>query len=216
MVKLTDMGFSKDLVCETIVSTYNVDGAVNAAPMGLKIQDEEHLTLSIFNTASTCHNLKAKQCAAINLTRNIEVFYKSTFKEANPDGKVPSEWFVKAVVVEAPKLRFAETVIEVTAVELPSVGVDRTEFCCKVERVDSSTQYPQFYCRAMPLTVEAIIHATRVQAFINKPQKQQEVTELVNTIQHCADVVGRVAPNSDYTVVLVDLLERIDSWRAKP
>ncbi len=133
MVKLTDVGFSKGVVCETIVSTYNADGSVNAAPMGLKIQDEEHLTLSIFNTSSTCRNLKAKQCAAINLTRNIEVFYKSTFKEATPDGKVPSDWFVKAVVVEAPKLRFAEAVIEVSAVELPSVGVDQTEFCCKVE-----------------------------------------------------------------------------------
>ncbi len=216
MVKLTDMGFSTGVVCETIVSTYNADGSVNAAPMGLKILDEEHLTLSIFNTASTCSNLKAKQCAAINLACNIEVFYKATFKEVNPDGKIPSDWFVKAIVVKAPKLRFAEAVIEVTAIELPSVGENRTEFCCKVERVDSSAKHPQVYCRAMPLTMEAIIHATRVQAFINKPQKQQEVTDLIYKIQHYADVVGRVAPNTYYTVVLVDLLERIDSWRAKP
>ena len=101
MAKLTDLGFKKGICCETIVSTYNPDGTSNAAPIGLKLLDEQHLSMSIFNTSSTCRNIKEKKCAIVNLTSDIEVFYKSALKEANSGGKVPAEWFVTAKAVEA-------------------------------------------------------------------------------------------------------------------
>jgi uncharacterized protein len=215
MAKLTDLGFKKDVCCETIVSTYNPDGTSNAAPMGLKLLDEQHLSMSIFNTSLTCRNLKEKKCAIVNLTSDIEVFYKSTFKEANHNGNVPADWFVKADVVEAPKLRSADAVVEVSVTHLEHDGKERTRFSCKVERITTDAQFPQVYCRAMPLTLEAITHATRVKAFINLPEKQKEASELIETIQNHAYVVGRVAPNSEYTAVFEDLQCRIDSWRVK-
>jgi hypothetical protein len=215
MAKLTDLGFKKGVCCETIVSTYNPDGTSNAAPMGLKLLGEQHLSMSIFNTSLTCRNLKEKKCAIVNLTSDIEVFYKSTFKEANHNGKVPADWFVKADVVEAPKLRSADAVVEVSVTHLEHDGKERTRFSCKVERITTDAQFPQVYCRAMPLTLEAITHATRVKAFINLPEKQKEASELIETIQNHAYVVGRVAPNSEYTAVFEDLQCRIDSWRVK-
>jgi hypothetical protein len=215
MAKLTDLGFKKGVCCETIVSTYNPDGTSNAAPMGLKLLDEQHLSMSIFNTSLTCRNLKEKKCAIVNLTSDIEVFYKSTFKEANHNGNVPADWFVKADVVEAPKLRSADAVVEVSVTHLEHDGKERTRFSCKVERITTDAQFPQVYCRAMPLTLEAITHATRVKAFINLPEKQKEASELIETIQNHAYVVGRVAPNSEYTAVFEDLQCRIDSWRVK-
>jgi len=93
---------------------------------------------------------------------------------------------------------------------------ERTEFSCKVKSLSAIKKYPQVYCRAMPLTLEAITHATRVKVFIKASKKQKEVAELIKTIQNYAHIVERVAPNSEYTVVLADLLNRIDSWRAKP
>jgi hypothetical protein len=215
MAKLTDLGFKKGVCCETIVSTYNPDGTSNAAPMGLKLLGEQHLSMSIFNTSLTCRNLKEKKCAIVNLTSDIEVFYKSTFKEANHNGNVPADWFVKADVVEAPKLRSADAVVEVSVTHLEHDGKERTRFSCKVERITTDAQFPQVYCRAMPLTLEAITHATRVKAFINLPEKQKEASELIETIQNHAYVVGRVAPNSEYTAVFEDLQCRIDSWRVK-
>ena len=214
MVELTDLGFRKEMFCETIVSTYNPDGSVNAAPMGLKMRDEQHLSMSIFNTSSTCRNLRQRKQAVVNLTDNIEVFYKSAFKEANPEGKIPAEWFVKADVVEAPKLSSSCGSIEVSVDSLSDNG-ERTEFLCLVKRLIAIKQFPQVYCRAMPLTLEAITHATRVKVFINFPEKQKEVSNLVETIKNYSDIVGRVAPNSEYTAVLADLLNRISSWGAK-
>lgn len=214
MVELTDLGFSKDVFSETIVSTYNPDGSINAAPMGLKMKDTQHLSMNIFNTSSTCCNLKLRKQAVVNLTSNIEIFYKSAFKEVNIDGKIPSQWFVKADVVEAPKLSSSDGSIEVSIDSMSDDG-ERTEFSCKVKSLSAIKKYPQVYCRAMPLTLEAITHATRVKVFINASKKQNEVSELIETIQNYAYIVERVAPNSEYTAVLADLLNMIDSWRAK-
>jgi Uncharacterized conserved protein len=212
MADLTSLGFKRDVISEAIVSTLNPDGSANAAPMGLKLLSEQHLSMSIFNTSIICQNLKTRKAAVVNLTGDIEVFYRSAFKEANPDGVVPAEWFVNADAVEALKLRVADATVEVS-VSSAAPDSDKTLFTCKVERISVEPKLPQVYCRAMPLTLEAITHATRVKAFAKNPDKQEEVAKLIRTIQDCAAIVGRVAPNSQYTAVLADLQKRIDGWR---
>ncbi|MDR0373463.1 MAG: DUF447 family protein [Nitrososphaerota archaeon] len=216
MVQLSDFGFKKGVIYESIVSTLNPDSTPNAAPMGIKIQDEKHLSLNIFNTSATLLNLKAKKCAVINFTGDIEIFYKSTFKEANPNGKVPAEWFVQADFVEAPKLRFADIIVEASAMDFKQIGSEKTEITCRTEHITSEAKYPQLYSRAVALTIEAIIHGTRVKTCINNPQKQVDTAKLVEKIRDYADVVERVAPNSIYTTVLNDLQKRIEMWRKKP
>ena len=67
----------------------------------------------------------------------------------------------------------------------------------------------------MDATLEAIIHATRVKAFVNDEKKQKQVSKLLEMIDNCDDVVNRVAPNSSYSLVMADLMKRIDSWRSK-
>jgi uncharacterized protein len=215
MVKLADLGFKSGLCCETIVSTYNPDGSANAAPMGLKLIDEHRLSMSIFNTSRTCQNLKIKKSAVVNLTNNVEVYYKTTCKEANPQGIVPQKWFVKADVVDAPKVQAADGAVEVSVSKIAADGAERTAFTCKVEKITSTTGHPQVYSRAMPLTIEAITHATRVKVFINDPSKQKETAQLIELIQRYSGVVERVAPNSEFTAVFDDLLSRIEAWRAE-
>jgi hypothetical protein len=180
--------------------------------MGLKIVDEQHLSMSVFNTSATCQNLKAKKAAVINLTGDIEVYYKSAIKEAK--GALPSEWFANAEKVKSPKLQNADATVEVSVEKTQSVG-DRTLFLCKAQHLSAKEAFPQVYCRAFPLTMEAITHATRVKAFAKDPTKQEEVAKLTRAIQECAAIVERIAPSSQYTAVLTDLLQRLDSWRAK-
>jgi hypothetical protein len=215
MAKLTDLGFSKGAFAETIVSTYNTDGTPNAAPMGIILENEQTLTLNIFDSSTTNNNLKANKCAVINLTNNIEAFYKTTFKEANPNGKLPAELFERAKTINAPRLRFADAVIEVSVINIEPEGLDRTKFVCNVKQTDAPKKYPQVYSRAMSATIEAITHATRVKAFINDEKKQKQVSELLEMIENQKNLVNHVAPNSAYAAVMADLMQRIDSWRIK-
>jgi hypothetical protein len=52
-----------------------------------------------------------------------------------------------------------------------------------------------------------------VKAFLNDEGKQKKVSKLLELIDNCNDVVNRVAPNSAFSIVMADLMERIDSWR---
>jgi hypothetical protein len=213
VVKLTDLGFSEGIISETIVSTYGRDGKPNAAPMGVFMEDEQHLAINLFNSSSTLRNLQANSCAVINLTSNIEVFYKTAFKEANLSAKLPEEWFEQAKDVNAPRLCFADASIDVSVDELISVGTEKTRALLHIGKIHAKRKFPQAHCRALSATLEAIIHATRVKALLNNKREQNHVSKLLKTIDDCNKVVNRVAPNSSYSLVMADLLKRIDSWR---
>ncbi len=213
MATLTDYGFIENTIYETIVSTYNPDGSPNAAPMGATVQTPQTLTLTIYNNSRTHRNLTAQKAAAINLTGNIEHFYKTTFKEANPNGQLPNDWFQKIAMVAAPKLRSANATIVVTVIGMLPVDNGKTKFVCRVEHLEGDVLYPQAYCRAFGLTLEAIIHATRVKQFGKDASQQTRIDKLLVLIQNSDGLVRRVAPNSVYSIVMADLMKRLDSWR---
>ena len=216
MAKLIDLGFSKGIIFETIVSTYNHDGTPNAAPMGAILQNSQRIKLNIYNSSTTSFNLKTNKCAVINITSNIELFFKTAFKEVNVDGKLPQDWFEKSEAVAAPKLQLADATVDVSNIDLVAVGGEKTSFSCRVEQVNISKMCPQVYCRAMGLTLEAIIHGTRVKAFVKDQKKKQQVEQLLQIIGNCNDVINRTAPNSAYSDIMSDLMKRINSWRDKP
>ena len=213
--KLTDLGFSKGIIAETIVSTYNSDGKPNAAPMGVTMIDDEHLTIDFFNSSITLSNVKANRCAVVNLTGAIEVYYRTAFKETNPSGVLPQEWFEKAALVKAPKLGFADATIDTSIYHLEAAGVEKARAFFKVRSLQAQEKYPQVYCRAFSATLEAIIHATRVKALIRDEEKHKQVSKLLELIDNCNVVVNRVAPNSSYSLVMADLMKRIDLWEQK-
>jgi hypothetical protein len=216
MAKLTDLGFLKNMIFEAIVSTYNQDGSPNAAPMGTIMQNQHTISLNIFNSSKTNHNLRTNKCAVINCTNNIEIFYKTTFKETNPTGKLPDEWFEKAKTVNAPKLQASNATIDISLKSMKSLVAEKTNFTCSILKINFEKMYPQIYCRAMAMTLEAIIHATRLKVFVNDKTQEENVNALLQLIENNKDVVNRVAPNTKYTDIMSDLTKNIDSWRNKP
>jgi len=215
MAKLTDIGFMKGAVAETIVSTYNADGSSNAAPMGVTMTDEQHLAINLYKSSTTLFNIKAGRCAVVNLTGDINVYYRTAFKEANRNGALPREWFVKAETVNAPKLRSAEATVDVSVADLSKLDQEKTRATFTVTLVQATPQYPKVYCRAFGATVEAIIHATRVRALVKHEAERERVGELLRRIQICGDIVSHVAPGSAYALVMADLTKRIAVWDQK-
>jgi hypothetical protein len=183
--------------------------------MGTIMQNQHTISLNIFNSSETNLNLKTNKCAVINFTNNIEIFYKTTFKEVNPAGKLPQEWFEKAETVNAPKLQLSDATIDVSVASMESMGAEKTNFSCSIVKINVDKMYPQIYCRAMAMTLESIIHATRVKAFVNDEKQEKNVKALLELIENNNNVVNRVAPNSMYANVMADLTKRIDSWRNK-
>ena len=214
---IIDLGFSKGTIVETIVTTYNVDGQANAAPMGVTMENSQRVVLKIYTSSVTYKNLDSKKCGVINVTYDAELFYRTAFKEANPNGKLPQDLFEKAKIIDAPRLRAADAHIEFVVINIKQFDDERAEVTCNVKRVQTVNIFPKAYCRALFATVEAIVHATRIKVFITHgdKQKQEQALKLLETIKECNDVVNRVAPNSHYSEIMTDLNQRINSWRVK-
>jgi hypothetical protein len=215
MTTLTDLGFSKGAIVETVVSTYNTDGRSNAAPMGTTMESPQRLAFRIYTSSLTYKNLQSKRCAVVNVTSDPEVFYRTAFKEANPNGRLPLEWFEEAARVDAPRLRAADAHIEVAVADMAPFDAERAEVFCDVKLVQALTVLPKVYCRALSATLEAIIHATRVKAFIAHAdrQKREQGLKLLDKIREYREVVNRVAPRSRCSEIMADLTQRADSWR---
>ncbi|MCK5628810.1 DUF447 family protein [Candidatus Bathyarchaeota archaeon] len=215
MIRLVDLGFLKDEVVETIVSTYDSQRIPNAAPMGAIMGSQDHIIIRPFLSSSTYRNLKTKRCAVVNITSNAKVYYITGIKESNPSGRIPQEMFGKAKMVDAPKLAKIDALAEVSVLKISPFDDKRAEVLCKVKRIEASKTLPKAYSRALYATIEAIIHATRVKVFLDDDKERQRVLELIEKIRGCHDVVNRVAPNSVYSKILADLTRRIESWREK-
>lgn len=216
MIKISELGFSPGMIVETIVTTYNADGQANAAPMGATMSNPQRLAFRIYTSSLTYKNLQSKKCGVVNVTSDPEVFYRTAFKKANPNDTVPPEWFEKAESVDAPKLCAADAHIEVAVADMRRFDTETAEVLCDVKLVQAACVLPNAYCRALFATIEAIVHATRVEAFITHSdrRKREQASKLLETIKDYRDIVNRVAPNSPCSEIMTDLVQRIDSWRA--
>jgi hypothetical protein len=215
MAKLSELGFAKGIIVETIVSTLNRNGQANAAPMGAIMENEYRIKIRLFNSSLTFKNLKINRNAVINITSDPEIYYKTAFKEINPHGKLPQEWFEKAEIVNAPRLIMAEATIEASVVDMVPISAEKTEATFDVKLINATEAPPKAHCRALSAIIEAIVHATRVKNLINDKQQQKTVAKLLHVIDDCSDVVNRVAPNTLYSEIMADLTKRIQTWRTQ-
>ncbi|MFZ7138125.1 MAG: DUF447 domain-containing protein [archaeon] len=214
MTKLQDLGFREGTISETIVSTCDLNGNPNAAPMGIEIKNSNQLVIRPFVTSLTYKNIQETHSAVVNITFEPNLFYVTAFKEANPDGKLSTNLFENAKTVSAPRLKSAKAFVEVFVKETHSIGVDRVEFLCDFKHIETVKILPKVYCRAQFATIEAIIHATRIELFLKgNEQQQKRGLKLVELVNVCQDVVNKTAPNSVYSKIMNDLNKRIESWR---
>jgi len=214
MAKLTDLGFSKDIVVETILSTYNPDGQPNAAPIGILMKNEQCVAIKLYKSSSTYQNLMSRRCGVINITSDPELFFLSAIKEANPNAKIPREWFEKAEILDAPKLHMADATVEISIQKLTLINAEKTEVVCDVKLVKATKALPKVYCRALFATIEAIVHTTRIKVFLSGDRRQREqASMLMENIAYCRETVNRVAPNSRYAEIMTELTKRITKWR---
>ncbi len=215
MTKLQDLGFRKRTIAETIVSTCDSNGNPNAAPMGVELKNNNQLVIRPFVSSLTYKNIHATKSAVVNVTFDPKLFYVTAFKEATPEEELSSNLiFEKGKTVSALRLESAKAFVEVSVKEQRSIGADRAEFLCDVKHLESEKILPVVYCRAQFATIEAIIHATRIELFLKgNEQQRRHALKLLDLVNACNDVVNRTAPSSVYSEIMEDLNQQIKSWR---
>jgi hypothetical protein len=194
-------------VVEGIIATYTPEGRPTAAPMGLYTEDLERIVVKPYKDTLTYRNMVARGCATANLTHEPELYYYTTFKDANPGGQLPAGWFEEASKVDAPALRPADVSIELEVEEVKGSGMRGELVCTPVSyrvRVERKA-----YSRAAFALIESLIHATRVEPYL---EQGLDVAPLVARIQDYRALVRRVAPGTGLEAMMEDLWRRVEGW----
>ncbi len=92
-IDLSLIGMEKGRQYETIITTRNLDGTYNAAPIGVICSGADKIVLRIFKGSHTLDNIIAQREFFVNITHDSEIFRISTLgnltqDDFTPDGKL--------------------------------------------------------------------------------------------------------------------------------
>lgn len=76
-IDLTNIGMFKGQQYETIISTTNNDGYLNAAPIGIICMGKNKIMCRIFKGSHTLENIISQKEFVVNITQNPELFTES-------------------------------------------------------------------------------------------------------------------------------------------
>ena len=144
------------MIVETIVTTRNVAGGVNVAPMGVEwdpSQDDARIVLKPFLETATYRNITATGTAVINLVDDVRVFARAAISNPTYD-TVPAAAIEGAVLADCCAWRE----VKVTAVDStpPRSRIETT-----VVHRGTNRDFIGFN-RARHAVLETAIYATRV------------------------------------------------------
>ena len=73
-IDLTKIGMFKGQQYETIITTENMDGSLNAAPIGILCRGNNKVMCRIFKGSHTLENITSQKAFIANITQNPELF----------------------------------------------------------------------------------------------------------------------------------------------
>ncbi len=204
---LNDLGFNMGCIVETIVTTRDQDGLLNAAPMGVTRKGPDILEIKPFKSSATHRNLLMSRDAGVNITVDPELFITTAFKHTNIDG------FKQPFIDENLSLRDADACIQVEILGSHELQEDRGCFICKAHKVDVHRPLPSVFSRGRAEAIEAVVHATRIDEYLRMGQLE-EAEKLNIRFNECKKIVEKVStPDSPEMRVIVALENLIEAWR---
>jgi len=204
---LDRLGFQLGEIVETIVTSRGLGGEPNAAPMGISRAGPRTVEVKPFLDTTTYANLRDTGRGLANVTYDVRLFLETAFKESG----ARLEWFEEDE--DPSRLKGAEALISLSVLDETIVSDRRAIFLCQVERVQVLNPVPRVFSRGFAAAVEAIIYATRIEAFIRKGRRD-EAEEQLRRFDECREIVERVSPEgSPNRLVIRALKEKLREWK---
>lgn len=209
---LDNLGFEFSETVEAIVSTQNTTGTLNAAPMGIVRTGRDTLEIRPFLETTTFRNLGATGKATINLVHNIMLYLETAFDRLTPGHQL----FEKTSTSWPASLREADAFLVVSVLRQGQYTQERSFFVCQAKGAQVNNPFPRAYSRGFAASLEAIIHATRIQAFIGEGEKQK-VRELLQSYEQCQQTVEKISEEASPNMKVIRILrDMIEEWLRQP
>jgi hypothetical protein len=197
---LNRLGFHRNTIVETILTTRNNDRTLNAAPMGIKRIGNIFLEIKPFKSSQTFCNLSKGVKTCINISFNPMLFLATAFKEK---------------IIEQPdidsdlKILGTDASVFCKVVSLKDFSEIQAQAKLEVESLELWSPHPIVFSRGKAMAIEAVIHATRVEAFRNSIESEVYLGKM----KDCFDIIVRVSSeNSSEVMVVKKLKEIVREW----
>ena len=146
---------------EAIVTSMNMRGKVNIAPMGVDLH-REYLVLKPFTNTETFKNILEVKEAVINLTNDSIIFYNALLSKENLK-------FVPSKKVKPPRIDgYVDYYIECT---VEGINLDKEKLRAivflKPVYIEKGKGSSMAYSRSNSFIIEMLIYFTKVKAFID-------------------------------------------------
>ncbi|MHA1220783.1 MAG: DUF447 domain-containing protein, partial [Candidatus Heimdallarchaeota archaeon] len=189
-----------------IVTTYNQDGSPNAATMGVIHTLYGEVYVKPFKETDTHKNLLRTNVCVVNYSLDPELYVKSSlFQE-----EFSAIDFIESKHVHAPILKDCQNnnlALEVLSKDETSEQL-KTTFVCKAKYVNMKHDRPSVFTRAFSSLIEILIHATRIIAFQNQPNRTDDILDLRALVDHHVKIILRVTQKDSYYQKLLGKIQR--------
>jgi len=208
IIELLDkLGFSRDCIVETILTTRRSDGTPTSAPMGVVRRGSCLLEIKPFRSSETYLNLLVEPRACVNITDDPGLFLATAFKDENLYGFSRPITYSNLVMDEAT----AAVSIEVTSRR--DISNERGCLSARVLSIEVLQSLPRVFSRGRAEAIEAIIHSTRIKVY-SKMGFLRDMEKLIHQFNSCKEVVERVSSSDSVEVEVINTLsEMVNQWR---
>ena len=188
MNTLKMLGLKDNWLYEVVVSSYK--GQIpHAAPFGMKIRNFNKIIIEMYKGSSTLKNVLAEKEFALNAVDDPTIFYNTLYRKEKIN-------FGIAELINAPVLLHSPLSIEA---RLETTTEKENSYLFEADIVHINTRRDsKFANRAKALVLESLILSTRTGLI---PQK-----ELEKALKENYRIIKKVAPGSEYEIVMHDLL----------
>jgi len=208
MMASNSLDIYPNTIYEVILTTYDINGTANAAPMGITFDKENKVIIRPFLQTKTFENLWKNDECIINFTYSPELFVKATlFKE-----EFSSNNFKKSIHVNAPILLTDENNHIAVKIHQKNEEAEskRAIFIGKIVHSNLNPISMKPITRAFSSLLEILIHSTRVIHYTKVDGENSPlVNELMLIIDHHTDIIKRVTSEQIYTELLKKVLSKI-------
>lgn len=196
---LSVLGFCEGLIVETLAVTTGSEGVPHPAPLGVHKLSSGLLAVEVFEGGRTYENLERVGEITLNVTTDVELFYRAL------RGRISSDEYAPSRFVRPPRLKGAEAVVEARVTD----GIEKPRskfFELEVVWIEVFKKSPTGLRRCDFVALESLIHLTRIEAL----RKGDEVRELLSLIRSYDVYAKRRCPWRPYREIINFVLREVE------
>lgn len=190
-----------NVIYEGILLTRSLDRAINAAAMGYRKIDDDHVLITPYTNTKTYRNLTETRSGTLCITDDVKLITGIVLKKVDVNSVTEKVSGFPDIIVSGSKAALA------LSVESEEVVGEKAEVKCRVDSVFIRGS-PNPYSRVKPAIIEMLIYYTKINSYINS-NRFHEALRFIDIVKHNFNIVRKIASGTVYEDIAENILNEV-------